>query len=179
MLISGRDEIKVKLNIIICFDDRTWILNIFILFPYSCVSNRCRVSSIIARYQIRILIFDLLFIIAIWYSVHGFTVYTITTNKKQLTECVCICWESIAWIFDVYFLKWLSRRWTDSEPAWPLLQVLKKDSQEFVARSYWDVLRRSASQVLFSDLAEVHWSNCPLSLHPSIFHPSLFPLSSL
>uniref|UniRef100_A0A8C6LE72 Mitochondrial calcium uptake family member 3 n=1 Tax=Nothobranchius furzeri TaxID=105023 RepID=A0A8C6LE72_NOTFU len=33
-------------------------------------------------------------------------------------------------------------------------QVLKKDSQEFVARSYWDVLRRSASQVLFSDLAE-------------------------
>ncbi|XP_045902360.1 calcium uptake protein 3, mitochondrial-like isoform X4 [Micropterus dolomieu] len=32
--------------------------------------------------------------------------------------------------------------------------VLKKDSQEFVARSYWDILRRSASQVLFSDLAE-------------------------
>uniref|UniRef100_A0A672FEC2 Mitochondrial calcium uptake family, member 3a n=1 Tax=Salarias fasciatus TaxID=181472 RepID=A0A672FEC2_SALFA len=32
--------------------------------------------------------------------------------------------------------------------------VLKKDSQEFVARSYWDVLRRGASQVLFSDLAE-------------------------
>ncbi|XP_055364070.1 calcium uptake protein 3, mitochondrial isoform X4 [Betta splendens] len=32
--------------------------------------------------------------------------------------------------------------------------VLKKESQEFVARSYWDVLRRSASQVLFSDLAE-------------------------
>uniref|UniRef100_A0A3Q0SP65 Mitochondrial calcium uptake family member 3 n=1 Tax=Amphilophus citrinellus TaxID=61819 RepID=A0A3Q0SP65_AMPCI len=28
------------------------------------------------------------------------------------------------------------------------------DNQEFVARSYWDVLRRSASQVLFSDLAE-------------------------
>uniref|UniRef100_A0A3B4YJM8 Mitochondrial calcium uptake family member 3 n=1 Tax=Seriola lalandi dorsalis TaxID=1841481 RepID=A0A3B4YJM8_SERLL len=34
------------------------------------------------------------------------------------------------------------------------LYVLKKDSHEFVARSYWDVLRRSASQVLFSDLAE-------------------------
>ncbi|XP_078802029.1 calcium uptake protein 3, mitochondrial isoform X12 [Oryzias latipes] len=33
-------------------------------------------------------------------------------------------------------------------------QVLKKDRQEFVARSYWDVLRRSASQVLFSDLSE-------------------------
>ncbi|XP_057699128.1 calcium uptake protein 3, mitochondrial isoform X2 [Corythoichthys intestinalis] len=32
--------------------------------------------------------------------------------------------------------------------------VLKKDSQEFVARSYWDVLRRGASQILFSDLAE-------------------------
>ncbi|XP_061577867.1 calcium uptake protein 3, mitochondrial isoform X4 [Cololabis saira] len=32
--------------------------------------------------------------------------------------------------------------------------VLKKDSQECVARSYWDVLRRGASQVLFSDLAE-------------------------
>ncbi|XP_047221780.1 calcium uptake protein 3, mitochondrial isoform X9 [Girardinichthys multiradiatus] len=32
--------------------------------------------------------------------------------------------------------------------------VIKKDSQEFVARSYWDVLRRSASRVLFSDLAE-------------------------
>ncbi|XP_029992102.1 calcium uptake protein 3, mitochondrial isoform X2 [Sphaeramia orbicularis] len=36
----------------------------------------------------------------------------------------------------------------------PVNSVLKKDSQEFVARSYWDVLRRSASQVLFSDLAE-------------------------
>ncbi|XP_054897349.1 calcium uptake protein 3, mitochondrial isoform X8 [Poeciliopsis prolifica] len=36
----------------------------------------------------------------------------------------------------------------------PMSSVLKKDSQEFVARSYWDVLRRSASQVLFSDLAE-------------------------
>uniref|UniRef100_A0A8C6WWG0 Mitochondrial calcium uptake family, member 3a n=1 Tax=Neogobius melanostomus TaxID=47308 RepID=A0A8C6WWG0_9GOBI len=32
--------------------------------------------------------------------------------------------------------------------------VLKKENQEFVARSYWDVLRRGASQVLFSDLAE-------------------------
>ncbi|KAJ3612276.1 hypothetical protein NHX12_020552 [Muraenolepis orangiensis] len=32
--------------------------------------------------------------------------------------------------------------------------VLKKDSQEFVARSYWDILRRGASQALFSDLAE-------------------------
>ncbi|KAM9770750.1 calcium uptake protein 3, mitochondrial isoform 3-T3 [Menidia menidia] len=36
----------------------------------------------------------------------------------------------------------------------PMNSVLKKDSQEFVARSYWDVLRRSAAQVLFSDLAE-------------------------
>ncbi|XP_055364076.1 calcium uptake protein 3, mitochondrial isoform X8 [Betta splendens] len=36
----------------------------------------------------------------------------------------------------------------------PVNSVLKKESQEFVARSYWDVLRRSASQVLFSDLAE-------------------------
>uniref|UniRef100_UPI003AAFE25D calcium uptake protein 3, mitochondrial isoform X1 n=1 Tax=Centroberyx gerrardi TaxID=166262 RepID=UPI003AAFE25D len=36
----------------------------------------------------------------------------------------------------------------------PMNSVLKKDSQEFVARSYWDVLRRSASQALFSDLAE-------------------------
>ncbi|XP_062244973.1 calcium uptake protein 3, mitochondrial isoform X1 [Platichthys flesus] len=36
----------------------------------------------------------------------------------------------------------------------PMNSVLKKDSQEFMARSYWDVLRRSASQVLFSDLAE-------------------------
>lgn len=52
----------------------------------------------------------------------------------------------------------LNGRWTDPGPAWPLLQVLKKDNQEFVARSYWDVLRRSASQVLFSDLAEVHIS---------------------
>ncbi|XP_029919160.1 calcium uptake protein 3, mitochondrial isoform X5 [Myripristis murdjan] len=32
--------------------------------------------------------------------------------------------------------------------------VLKKESQEFVARSYWDILRRGASQALFSDLAE-------------------------
>ncbi|XP_051939502.1 calcium uptake protein 3, mitochondrial isoform X3 [Hippocampus zosterae] len=36
----------------------------------------------------------------------------------------------------------------------PMSSVLKKDSQEFVARSYWDVLRRGASQILFSDLAE-------------------------
>ncbi|XP_047221771.1 calcium uptake protein 3, mitochondrial isoform X1 [Girardinichthys multiradiatus] len=36
----------------------------------------------------------------------------------------------------------------------PMSSVIKKDSQEFVARSYWDVLRRSASRVLFSDLAE-------------------------
>ncbi|KAM3865220.1 calcium uptake protein 3, mitochondrial-like [Diretmus argenteus] len=36
----------------------------------------------------------------------------------------------------------------------PMNSVLKKDSQELVARSYWDVLRRSASQALFSDLAE-------------------------
>nr|XP_033480293.1 calcium uptake protein 3, mitochondrial isoform X1 [Epinephelus lanceolatus] len=36
----------------------------------------------------------------------------------------------------------------------PMNSVLKKDSQEFVARSYWDILRRGASQVLFSDLAE-------------------------
>lgn len=50
-----------------------------------------------------------------------------------------------------------------------LLQVLKKDSQEFVARSYWDVLRRSASQVLFSDLAEVHRSVVPSFLHFSSF----------
>lgn len=35
------------------------------------------------------------------------------------------------------------------------LQVLKKESQEFVPRSYWDMLRRGASQALFSDLAEV------------------------
>ncbi|XP_034147020.1 calcium uptake protein 3, mitochondrial isoform X3 [Esox lucius] len=36
----------------------------------------------------------------------------------------------------------------------PINSVLKRDSQEFVARSYWDVLRRGASQALFSDLAE-------------------------
>ncbi|XP_067354672.1 calcium uptake protein 3, mitochondrial isoform X3 [Channa argus] len=36
----------------------------------------------------------------------------------------------------------------------PMNSVLKKESQEFVARSYWDVLRRSTSQVLFSDLVE-------------------------
>ncbi|XP_061684976.1 calcium uptake protein 3, mitochondrial isoform X3 [Syngnathoides biaculeatus] len=36
----------------------------------------------------------------------------------------------------------------------PMNSVLKKDNQEFVARSYWDVLRRGASQILFSDLAE-------------------------
>ncbi|XP_059904080.1 calcium uptake protein 3, mitochondrial [Gadus macrocephalus] len=36
----------------------------------------------------------------------------------------------------------------------PINSVLKKDSEEFVARSYWDILRRCASQALFSDLAE-------------------------
>ncbi|XP_031415453.1 calcium uptake protein 3, mitochondrial isoform X10 [Clupea harengus] len=32
--------------------------------------------------------------------------------------------------------------------------VLKKEGQEFAPRSYWDVVRRGASQALFSDLAE-------------------------
>ncbi|XP_053559903.1 calcium uptake protein 3, mitochondrial isoform X2 [Bombina bombina] len=32
--------------------------------------------------------------------------------------------------------------------------VLKTDEQEFASRSYWDTLRRSTSQALFSDLAE-------------------------
>ncbi|XP_052401416.1 calcium uptake protein 3, mitochondrial-like isoform X2 [Carassius gibelio] len=36
----------------------------------------------------------------------------------------------------------------------PINSVLKKESQEFVPRSYWDILRRGASQALFSDLAE-------------------------
>ncbi|XP_055770909.1 calcium uptake protein 3, mitochondrial-like isoform X6 [Salvelinus fontinalis] len=36
----------------------------------------------------------------------------------------------------------------------PINSVVKKDSHQFVARSYWDVLRRGASQALFSDLAE-------------------------
>uniref|UniRef100_A0A3B3ZFN1 EF-hand domain-containing protein n=1 Tax=Periophthalmus magnuspinnatus TaxID=409849 RepID=A0A3B3ZFN1_9GOBI len=40
----------------------------------------------------------------------------------------------------------------DAEKSAQLVQ--KRESQEFVARSYWDVLRRGASQVLFSDLAE-------------------------
>ncbi|XDV14774.1 hypothetical protein PO909_014968 [Leuciscus waleckii] len=36
----------------------------------------------------------------------------------------------------------------------PVNSVLKKENQEFVPRSYWDMLRRGASQALFSDLAE-------------------------
>ncbi|KAG7458578.1 hypothetical protein MATL_G00221940 [Megalops atlanticus] len=36
----------------------------------------------------------------------------------------------------------------------PANSVLKKEPQEFAPRSYWDVLRRSTSQALFSDLAE-------------------------
>ena len=98
-------------------------------------------------------------------------------QENQLHEYIFIYWEMLK-VNIVDLLRWLSWRWTDPGPAWPLLQVLKKDSQEFVARSYWDVLRRSASQVLFSDLAEVHRPNCPLSLHPSILHLSLFLLSS-
>uniref|UniRef100_A0A452I1D2 EF-hand domain-containing protein n=1 Tax=Gopherus agassizii TaxID=38772 RepID=A0A452I1D2_9SAUR len=35
-----------------------------------------------------------------------------------------------------------------------LLQVLKTDGKDLVPRSYWDTLRRSTSQALFSDLAE-------------------------
>ncbi|XP_038950649.1 calcium uptake protein 3, mitochondrial isoform X3 [Rattus norvegicus] len=34
------------------------------------------------------------------------------------------------------------------------LVVLKPDAEELVSRSYWDTLRRSTSQALFSDLAE-------------------------
>ncbi|TRY88074.1 hypothetical protein DNTS_000050 [Danionella cerebrum] len=37
----------------------------------------------------------------------------------------------------------------------PINSVLKKESQEFLPRSYWDMLRRGASQALFSDLAEL------------------------
>ncbi|XP_029622282.1 calcium uptake protein 3, mitochondrial-like [Salmo trutta] len=36
----------------------------------------------------------------------------------------------------------------------PINSVVKTDSHQFVSRSYWDVLRRGASQALFSDLAE-------------------------
>ncbi|XP_031415447.1 calcium uptake protein 3, mitochondrial isoform X3 [Clupea harengus] len=36
----------------------------------------------------------------------------------------------------------------------PVNSVLKKEGQEFAPRSYWDVVRRGASQALFSDLAE-------------------------
>ncbi|XP_064418758.1 calcium uptake protein 3, mitochondrial isoform X2 [Latimeria chalumnae] len=36
----------------------------------------------------------------------------------------------------------------------PSLSVLKKDAQDCTRRSYWDTLRRSTSQALFSDLAE-------------------------
>lgn len=35
-----------------------------------------------------------------------------------------------------------------------LLQVLKTEGEDLVPRSYWDTLRRSTSQALFSDLAE-------------------------
>ncbi|XP_076770157.1 calcium uptake protein 3, mitochondrial isoform X2 [Arvicanthis niloticus] len=36
----------------------------------------------------------------------------------------------------------------------PTNSVLKTDAEELVSRSYWDTLRRSTSQALFSDLAE-------------------------
>ncbi|KAG2465928.1 MICU3 protein, partial [Polypterus senegalus] len=36
----------------------------------------------------------------------------------------------------------------------PVTSVLKSDIQEFAPRSYWDILRQSTSQALFSDLAE-------------------------
>lgn len=105
-------------------------------------------------------------------------------KKKNPSMNLCVYWDLLMWILEAeaFFLKWWSCRWTDPGPAWPLLQVLKKDSQEFVARSYWDVLRRSASQVLFSDLAEVHGPICPLSLHPSVLSvlsPALLLFSSL
>uniref|UniRef100_A0A672MF42 Mitochondrial calcium uptake family member 3 n=1 Tax=Sinocyclocheilus grahami TaxID=75366 RepID=A0A672MF42_SINGR len=45
------------------------------------------------------------------------------------------------------------------------LQVLKKESQEFVPRSYWDMLRRGASQALFSDLAENMMIDTTLLVH--------------
>ncbi|KAK0149303.1 Calcium uptake protein 3, mitochondrial [Merluccius polli] len=48
----------------------------------------------------------------------------------------------------------------------PINSVLKKDNQEFVARSYWDILRRCASQALFSDLAETCTHTCFTRLHP-------------
>ena len=44
----------------------------------------------------------------------------------------------------------------------PPPQVLKKEGQEFAPRSYWDVVRRGASQALFSDLAEVYLSSVPI-----------------
>uniref|UniRef100_A0A673VYS8 Mitochondrial calcium uptake family member 3 n=1 Tax=Salmo trutta TaxID=8032 RepID=A0A673VYS8_SALTR len=42
----------------------------------------------------------------------------------------------------------------DVEKSAQLVRVVKTDSHQFVSRSYWDVLRRGASQALFSDLAE-------------------------
>ncbi|XP_030643739.1 calcium uptake protein 3, mitochondrial [Chanos chanos] len=38
--------------------------------------------------------------------------------------------------------------------AAPVSSVVKKETQDIAPRSYWDVLRRRASQALFSDLAE-------------------------
>ncbi|XP_033891918.3 calcium uptake protein 3, mitochondrial-like isoform X1 [Acipenser ruthenus] len=36
----------------------------------------------------------------------------------------------------------------------PIHTVLKNDNEEYVPRSYWDILRRITSQALFSDIAE-------------------------
>lgn len=61
-------------------------------------------------------------------------------------------------------------------PVLPTLpQVSRKESrEECVARSYWDVLRRGASQALFSDLAEVQLQPSLLSFIVLTVSPS-FP----
>ena len=47
----------------------------------------------------------------------------------------------------------------------PPLQVLRQEPLELEPRGMWDVLRRGASQVLFSDLAEVPISSQLLFIH--------------
>ncbi|GAB1293111.1 Calcium uptake protein 3, mitochondrial [Apodemus speciosus] len=52
------------------------------------------------------------------------------------------------------FRKKNEKRETKGDEDKRAMLVLKTDAEELVSRSYWDTLRRSTSQALFSDLAE-------------------------
>lgn len=120
----------------------------------------------------RILIFDLLFIIAIWSSFHDHTVYTITTNKKT-TYWMCLY---ILRINSVNIWSLLPEV-VESEVNWPWACLTaptgakKRQSgvcgEELLGRS--EAKRQSSPLFWPGGGTQIQLSSVPTSLHFSSF----------